>query len=141
MALTCSPATLQFAARRADEFASASNAGHVGHMAPSPKISMRAYQFTSDLVSLTPATHPKLRLPWMPQVNARSRSYVRDMDLVVFETLDREINASLSYLDAFLAAISSSVLNSPDADPFTLRAIAASGNILAELAHRATTIV
>ncbi len=141
VALSCSPAILQFAARRADEFASAANAGHVGFMAPAPKISMRPYQFTSDLVSLTPATHPELRLPWMPQVNARSRSYVRDMDLVVFETLGREINASLSYLDAFLAAISAAANKSQDPDPFTLRAIAASGNILAELAQRSTTIV
>ena len=79
VALSCSPAIMDFAARRTEESAQAPNAGQVGYMAPVPKSSMKPYQLTSMDVSPTAASHPDPKPDWMPHVSPRSRAYVRDM--------------------------------------------------------------
>lgn len=137
VALSCSPAIIDLGARRVDDFAAAPGTGQVGNMAAPPRSSMKAYQFTTEEFTVQPLTYPDCKLPWMPHVNARSRSWVLDKDLVLFEQLGRESSALLSYLDAFLAAIASSLNNTPLVDPFCFKAISTAGNILAELASRA----
>ena len=140
VALSVSPAIVAFAAKKVDEFAASPGTAVVGTMPSVPRGNLKAYQFTTDDITLAPLSYPEVRLPWMPQVNARSRAWVQDRDLVVFEQIGRETTALLSYLDAFLAGISVSLDATPGADPFAMRSISMAGNILAELTAKASTL-
>ncbi len=136
LALSVSPAIDYFANKRLEDFATMPSTSHIGQVAPAPKLSMKAYQFSTPELSIAPAAWPENRPSWMPHVAPKSRAYVRDVDLSTLETINRENIAVLSYMDAYLAAVVSQVSNAAEADPFVIRTLSATANALAEVAQR-----
>ena len=55
----------------------------------------------------------------------KSRSYVRELNLVHLETMQRESLAVHSYMDAYLTAVSADLKKHDEANPYVLRALSA----------------
>ena len=74
--------------------------------------------------------------PWMANVTPKSRSYVRELDLIYLDTMQRESLAIHSYMNAYLMAVSADLKKDAEANPYVLRALSALANAVSEIARR-----
>lgn len=125
---------------RADECLRSDAASIKGRLPPTALIrgSMSRYSTVDSLVkakSLEWQEPP----PWLSRVDSRTKSAVKDSDLAYLETLARENLSILSYMDAFLTAVSTSIVDRKSQsmeDSFVLKTLDLAASGVADLSRR-----
>ena len=119
----------------ADEGLVSTNSNTIGYIASRglQKQGMKAYQLSDSLISQTPLAG----LPsWMPSVAHKSRSYVRELDLVHLESMQRETLIVHSHKGAYVTAVTAKLKRDEDIYPVVLRTLSALVNAFSKIARR-----
>ena len=138
LALSTSKALVDLSNRRVIDGAESPHANTLGFIPPSglTKASVKCYQMGDTCLSQAALTRPAEAPSWMASVAPKSRAYVREMDLVNLEIMHRESLSIHSYMDAYVAAITSDMKGDDDPNPYRLRTLSALANAISEVAKR-----
>ena len=138
LALSTSKALVDLASRRVIDGSESPHANTLGFIPPSglTKPSVKCYQMGDTFLSHSALTRPAEVPAWMASVAPKSRAYVREMDLVNLEIMHRESLSIHSYMDAYVAAITSDMKGDDDPNPYRLRTLSALANAISEVAKR-----
>ena len=138
LALSTCNALVDLAVRRSEEGLDSPNTNTIGFI-PAPGTSkhvVKAYQLANSLLTQSPLTRLTESPPWMANVTPKSRSNVRELDLIHFETMQRESLAIHSYMNAYLTAVTADLKKDDEANPYVLRTLSALAKAVAEIARR-----
>ena len=138
LALSTSKALVDLASRRVSDGTESPHANTLGFIPPSglTKPSVKCYQMGDTFLTQSALARPAEVPAWMASVAPKSRAYVREMDLISLEVMHRESLSIHSYMDAYVAAITSDMKGDEDSNPYRLRTLSALANAISEVAKR-----
>ena len=94
------------------------------------KPSVKCYQMSDTFLTQSALARPAEVPAWMASVAPKSRAYVREMDLISLEGMHRESLSIHSYVDAYVAAITSDMKGDEDSNPYRLHTLSALANAI-----------